>query len=144
VTDSELIDKKLATIETSVAELRRLARPAEIARDVREARFVEHTLQMAIQAALDVASHIVSDRRLGEPRTNRELFDLLERDGWLSSSLAATMRRMVGFRNVLVHGYDTVDLNVVRDVVDHRLDDLLELVRAVRSRANEDDPRSVV
>jgi uncharacterized protein YutE (UPF0331/DUF86 family) len=34
---------------------------------VRERRFVEHTIQIAIQAALDVASHIISDERLGEP-----------------------------------------------------------------------------
>jgi uncharacterized protein YutE (UPF0331/DUF86 family) len=73
VTDAELLAKKLALIESLVADLRRLARPAEIAHDLREQRFVEHTLQIAIQAALDVASHIVSDQRLGEPRTNREL-----------------------------------------------------------------------
>jgi uncharacterized protein YutE (UPF0331/DUF86 family) len=136
VTDPELVEKKLAVIESCVADLRRLARPAELTRDIREERFVEHTLQMAIQAALDVASHIVSDRRLGEPRTNRELFDLLERDGWISSVLTDTMRRMVGFRNVLVHGYDTVDLQIVRDVVEHRLADLLEFVQVVRIRLN--------
>ena len=72
--------KKLAIIESCVSDLRRLAQPEALATDVREQRFVEHTLQLAIQAALDVASHIVSDRRLGEPRTNRELFDLLQRD----------------------------------------------------------------
>jgi uncharacterized protein YutE (UPF0331/DUF86 family) len=134
VTDPELLAKKLALIETCVADLRRLARPAVLAHDLREERFVEHTLQLAIQAALDVASHIVSDRRLGEPRTNRELFDLLERDAWLSAPLTATMRDMVGFRNVLVHGYDTVDLAIVRDVVENRLNDLLRFVAAVRSR----------
>ena len=48
--------------------------PVPIPRDVREARFVLHTLQIAIQAALDVASHIVSDERLEEPETNRELW----------------------------------------------------------------------
>jgi uncharacterized protein YutE (UPF0331/DUF86 family) len=139
VTDPDLIKKKLALVETCVADLRRLARPAELAHDVREERFVEHTLQMAIQAALDVASHIVSDRRLGEPRTNRALFDLLERDGWLTASLGDTLRNMVGFRNVLVHGYDGVDLAVVRDVVEHRLDDLLSFVAAVRDRLTDDD-----
>jgi len=57
MTDPELVAKKLAFIETCVAELRRLANPEIIETDIREERFVEHTLQMAIQAAQDVASH---------------------------------------------------------------------------------------
>ena len=75
--DIALLEKKLAFIETCVRELRELARPEKLGTDLRETRFVEHTLQLAIQAALDVASHIVSARRLGEPQTNRALFDLL-------------------------------------------------------------------
>jgi uncharacterized protein YutE (UPF0331/DUF86 family) len=134
VTDPDLVAKKLALIETCVADLRRLARPEAIASDIRELRFVEHTLQIAIQAALDASSHIVSDGRLGEPRTNRELFDLLERHGWIEPPLAATLRRMAGFRNILVHGYDTVDLGVVRDILEHRLDDLLAFASRVRAR----------
>ena len=134
MTDPDLIAKKLALIETCVRELRTLSRPEQIARDIREQRFVEHTLQIAIQAALDVASHIVSDKRLGEPRTNRELFDLLERAGFLSGALAPTLRDMVGFRNILVHGYETVDLEIVRDVVENHLGGLLEYVAALRDR----------
>ena len=134
MTDKELIAKKLALIETCVQQLRQLARPAAIATDVREERFVEHTLQIAIQAALDVASHIVSDERLGEPRTNRELFDLLERCAWVAPALAATMRRMVGFRNILVHGYEMVDVRIVVEIVEHGLDDLLAFVAAIRAR----------
>jgi len=117
-----------------VRELSTLAQPARIRQDIREQRFVEHTLQLAIQAALDVASHIVSDERLGEPRTTREFFDLLERAGWVAPELAVVLRNMVGFRNVLVHGYDTVDLAVVEDVLVNRLDDLLEFVRVIRGR----------
>ena len=119
---------------TCVADLRRLARPAEIETDLRERRFIEHTLQIAIQSVLGVASHIVSDERLGEPRTSRELIDRLESAGWLEAALAATLRNMVGFRNILVHGYDDVDLGVVRDVVEHRLGDLERFVEFIRSR----------
>ena len=115
-------------------DLRELARPAAIPADVREERFVEHTLQLAIQAALDAASHIVSDERLGEPRSNRELFSLLARAGWVDAQLAETLGNMAGFRNVLVHGYHTVDLSVVQDVVEHRLDDLLQFADVVRRR----------
>jgi uncharacterized protein YutE (UPF0331/DUF86 family) len=134
MTDPDLVAKKLALIESCVADLRRLARVEALGHDVREERFVEHTLQIAIQAALDVASHLVSDLRLGEPRSNRELFDLLERGGLVPTPLAATLRRMVGFRNVIVHGYDTVDLAVVRDVLENRLGDLLAFAAAVRAR----------
>lgn len=134
MTDVELIAKKLAFIETCLRELRSLARPELVATDVRERRFVEHTLQIAIQAALDVASHVASDERLGEPLTNRELFELLVRAGWLPSDQADPMRRMVGFRNVVVHGYTAVDPEILRDVVEHRLGDLEAFVLAMRAR----------
>ena len=134
MTDADLVAKKLALVETYVAELRRLGRPDCIESDVRERRFVEHTLQIAIQACQDVASHVVADERLGEPSTNQQLFDLLAHAGFVEAELAARMRHAVGFRNILVHGYTAVDPAVVRDVLEHRLDDLLAFVAAVRAR----------
>lgn len=134
MTDPELLAKKLAFIETCVADLRRLARLEALESDLREERFIEHTLQLAIQTAQDVASHIVADERLGEPRTNRELFTLLARGGWISTDEADLLGRMVGFRNILVHGYGELDLSIVRDVVENGLDDLLRFVGVIRLR----------
>jgi uncharacterized protein YutE (UPF0331/DUF86 family) len=134
VTDVELIEKKLAFIETCVQELRTLSHPARIETDLREERFAAHTLQIAIQAALDIASHIVSDDRLGEPETNRQLFDLLIDAGWLSRPLAVPMHNMAGFRNVVVHGYQVLDKQILADVVANRLGDLVDFVAAIRSR----------
>lgn len=134
LTDPDLVAKKLALIETSVHELETLGRPEQIEHDVREARFVEHTLQIAIQAALDVASHIVSDERLGEPGTNRELFEVLQRAGYLPAELATELEKMAGFRNILVQGYEAVDLSIVRNVVETRLTDLLGFVDIIRER----------
>ena len=132
--DPDLVAKRLALIETCLRELRELGHPERIADDVRERRFIEHTLQIAIQAALDVASHIVSSERLGEPKTNHELFTLLERGGWLPKELGAELRKMAGFRNVLVHGYTDVDPRIVKDVVVSRLGDLDAFVAAIRAR----------
>lgn len=53
MTDAALVAKKLAQIETCIADLQRDARPHLLDSDIRERRFVEHTLQVAIQAALD-------------------------------------------------------------------------------------------
>jgi hypothetical protein len=50
MTDSDLLARRLTTSETTVRELRALANPAALSTDIREQRFVEHTLQVAIQA----------------------------------------------------------------------------------------------
>lgn len=134
MTDTDLIAKKLALIETYVVELRTLAHPDRIDTDVREERFVEHTLQLAIQATMDAASHVVSDERLGEPRTNQELFDLLARAGWINEPLSRSLRAAAGLRNILVHGYASVDKAIVRDVLVNHLDDLIQFVEAIRAR----------
>lgn len=134
MTDRALLAKKLSRIESCVTDLRSLARPAEIHNDVREERFVEHTLQLAIQSALDAASHIVSDERLGEPDTYRDLFQILQRHGWIPADLAVRLRAMAGFRNILVHGYESLDLDIVEQIVTHDLDDLLAFVDAVRKK----------
>jgi uncharacterized protein YutE (UPF0331/DUF86 family) len=134
VTDTDLVKKRLAFIETCQQELRRDARPERLESDVRERRFVEHTLQLAIQAALDVASHIASDSRLGEPTSNRALFDLLVSSGWLPAELGDVLGDMAGFRNILVHGYVDVRVDVVHDVLVHHLEDLTAFIEAIRSR----------
>ena len=134
MTDPELVAKRLAFIETCVHELRTLARPERISDDLREERFVEHTLQLAIQAALDVGSHIVSDDRLGEPESGRDVFRLLGRGGILPADLVSRLERMASFRNVVVHVYQDVDLGVVRDVVENHLGDLLEFAATIRRK----------
>jgi uncharacterized protein YutE (UPF0331/DUF86 family) len=54
--------------------------------------------------------------------------------GWSPPDRVDAYRRIGGFRNVLVHGYLEVRVDVVREVLVSRLDDLLELVRILRSR----------
>lgn len=136
MTDEALVRKKLLRIELCLADLQS-AHLDRLAVDRREERFVEHTLQLAIQATIDVAAHIVADEQLGDPRSAHELFTLLAAGGWIAAADLPTLRAMVGFRNVLVHEYDTVDLGIVRDVAEHRVADLQRFVDAVRRELDE-------
>jgi uncharacterized protein YutE (UPF0331/DUF86 family) len=135
MTDLDLLAKKLAAVETYVRELRDEAHPERIGSDVREERFIAHTLQLAVQAVLDAAAHVVADEKLGEPRHYRDCFEILGQAGWISEPLSQALVKMAGFRNILVHGYETVDLAIVRDVVENRLGDLLGFCSALRKRA---------
>ena len=81
-----------------------------------------------------MASHVVSEQRLGEPETDRDLVQFLVCAGWIDDELATVLARMAGFRNVLVRGCTRVNLDRVRDVVEHNLDDLVAFAGRVRAR----------
>jgi uncharacterized protein YutE (UPF0331/DUF86 family) len=70
------------------------------------------------------------DRRLGTPADNGDAVRLLGKRGVLATELAVSMRKAVGFRNVLVHDYIEVDDSIVVDRL-KSLDDLEEFVRQV-------------
>jgi uncharacterized protein YutE (UPF0331/DUF86 family) len=86
-------------------------------------------LQRACEAAIDLAMHLVADARLGVPQDSRDAFVLLEQGAGLSAALSESLRRMVGFRNVAVHDYRALSLDVVQAIVEHRADDLLAFAR---------------
>jgi uncharacterized protein YutE (UPF0331/DUF86 family) len=134
MTNRELLEKKLAFIERTLREIRVHGRPQQIEHDLREQRFLERELQLAIQAALDIASHIVSDNRLEEPSTNAALFRTLAKHGFVPEALRASLEQMAKFRNVLVHGYVDVNPAIVRDVVENRLGDIEAFILAIRAR----------
>jgi uncharacterized protein YutE (UPF0331/DUF86 family) len=134
MSESELVTKRLAFITDCVAEIRLLARPDRLLTDKVQQRFVEHTLQIAIQAMIDVAFAIVSEQNLGEPEGNRQAFDRLLGGGWITEAMTDTCRRMVAFRNIVVHRYLQVDPHIVQSIVERDLDDLLGFVRVIRDR----------
>lgn len=86
-------------------------------------------LQRACESSIDAAMHLVRVHRLGVPQETREAFDLLERAGRLDPALADRLRKMVGFRNIAVHDYQKLSLDVVRSIIRDRLDDFLAFTR---------------
>lgn len=56
--------------------------------------------------------------------------------GLVTPDLTETMYKMASFRNVVVHGYQSLDRRILRDIVEHRLGDLLAFVQAIRVRAS--------
>ncbi|MDZ7670551.1 MAG: DUF86 domain-containing protein [Gammaproteobacteria bacterium] len=89
----------------------------------------ERFLQLAIEATLDMGSHIIADETLGSVEQSRDIPRRFREHGLLTEDLEERWIRMIGFRNILVHEYLEVDRAVVYDVVCNRLQDLAELRR---------------
>lgn len=80
-------------------------------------------LQRACETAIDLAMYVVSQRKLGVPQDSRDAFALLQTAGMLPSGLVQRMQRMVGFRNVAIHEYTRLNLEVVHSIITKQLDD---------------------
>lgn len=81
-------------------------------------------IQRACEACIDLAMHIVSEKGLGIPQSSREVFDILCNNGIVHDELAARLKAMVGFRNIAVHDYQQLNLEIVQKIVEKHLDDL--------------------
>lgn len=82
-------------------------------------------VQRACETAIDLAQHLVRVRALGLPSSARDLFTLLETANIIDPALADSMRKMVGFRNVAVHEYQRLDIEIVASVIKHELAQIL-------------------
>ncbi|HHN64178.1 MAG TPA: DUF86 domain-containing protein [Nitrospirae bacterium] len=59
-------------------------------------------LQRAIEATIDIASHIIASEGLGLATTIKENFKILRDAGIIDDSMMKKMQSMVGFRNIAV------------------------------------------
>jgi len=133
--DREVVRRHLMALDRALETLarHRSTTSAELAAD-RELRWaVERGLQLCAQNALDIATHLAAAE--GQDVSDyATAIDRLGELGVLTRELAARFRAVAGFRNVLVHGYLDVDLEIVAEVLNTRLDDFVEFARQVESR----------
>ena len=127
----DVVVNKVASIERCLARIRE-----EYAGDERNLRenmtrqdSIIRNLQRACEASIDLAMTLVKARRLGPPQESRHAFELLRDAGLLDVDLAVRMARMVGFRNVAVHDYQNLNLDVVKAIVTERLEDFRAFAR---------------
>ncbi len=88
-------------------------------------------MQRACEATIDMAQRVVRLRSLGLPQTSRENFALLADANLIDAGMADRLGRMTGFRNIAIHGYRSLDLGLVEDVIRNKLGDLLDFSKSM-------------
>ncbi|MFN3830259.1 MAG: type VII toxin-antitoxin system HepT family RNase toxin [Tepidimonas ignava] len=132
----EVLAQKAQRLQRAVARARKeWHASADVAHDDTHQDAALLNVQRACEQAIDMANLVCSAQGWSLPEGARAAFRELARQGWIDTTLADALARMIAFRNVLVHEYETLDLAIVQHVIDHHLDDLLRLAAAVLQRA---------
>jgi len=92
---------------------------------------VLHNLQLAIQGCIDIGSHVISDEGWGVAGSLNEIFYILQNKGVIKAEMSEKIISMVGFRNILVHEYETINFDIVCNILHHHLKDINEYLLAI-------------
>lgn len=88
-------------------------------------------LQRACQATIDIAMHIISVRNLGAPQSGKAAFSILENNNIIDKEISQNMQGMIGFRNIAIHEYQELNLDILKNILDSHLSDLTEFARTI-------------
>lgn len=129
----DVVVNKAATIERCVARVREEFGDdgRELAADQRRQDALVLNLLRASETAIDLAMHAVRVRGLGAPQSSRDAFEKLVEAGLLERELGDDLQRMVGFRNIAVHRYQDLDLDVLRAIARQEMGGFAAFVAAM-------------
>ncbi|MFZ3123655.1 MAG: DUF86 domain-containing protein [Acidovorax sp.] len=132
----DVLINKAATIERCVLRAREeyFSDPASFATNFTRQDAAILNIQRACEAALDMGQHLIRRDRLGIPQSARDVFALLARAGRIEPPLAEGLKRMVGFRNIAVHDYQSLQLPITVAIIEKHLDEFLQYSKAILQR----------
>lgn len=129
----DVLVNKAATIERCIRRVREeyAAAGTHFATDYTRQDAAVLNIQRACEAALDMGQHIIRRDKLGVAQSSRDVFDLLANAGRIDAALATSMQKMVGFRNIAVHDYKKLLLQITEMVITQHLDEFLQYSTAL-------------
>jgi uncharacterized protein YutE (UPF0331/DUF86 family) len=95
-------------------------------------RACEKTVESAIETLIDVAAIIVSSEKIGLPKDEESIFDLLNKKKILDASICKKAKEMKGFRNILIHRYADTNNETVYNHLNEHISDFYEFERQVK------------
>lgn len=136
----DLLESK---IETILRYLRRIKDHTpnsvnELSDDSDDQDIISLNLERAIQACVDIASHIIAELPDVAPaQTMSESFALLAKHHIISEHTSERLKRAVGFRNISVHDYQAIDWNIVFMICTKHLSDFETFIKEIQAFAEK-------
>ena len=135
--DREVFDRQLEKLGEWLARLRELATADldDFVDDPALQAQAERWTHLVVECALDLGNHLIADRGWPSPKTNRDVFRVLAREGVIDADLGSRLEGWAGLRNLLVHVDLEIDHRQIHRILRTELDDIEAFARAVARAA---------
>ncbi|MFZ5502731.1 MAG: type VII toxin-antitoxin system HepT family RNase toxin [Pseudomonadota bacterium] len=131
--DREVVEQKLESLRRCLQriETKCPADAATLDTDADLQDIVSLNLSRAVQIAVDIGAHLIASMEVSPPDTMGQTFDVLAQQGVLRGDLANNLKKAVGFRNIAVHNYESINWNIVHRIAKCHLVDFSEFAKVV-------------
>lgn len=138
MTEDEFLENRISLVRKYLRTLDKYADTTVDELLVNEERrgAVERYLYLAIQSTIDLAEVLIAKNRFRKAQSLAESFDILAEEDLIDRELAERLVRMVGFRNILSHGYHKIDYDIVSAVLRSGPADIRMFVQQVGGKSS--------
>jgi uncharacterized protein YutE (UPF0331/DUF86 family) len=130
--EHNVILNKIETIERCIKRINEVyAENFENLMDYTKQDSIILNIERACQASIDIAMIIVSEKKLGIPQNSRDAFEVLYENKIIDEKMLKKLKAMVGFRNIAVHNYKAINIEVVKEIIERHLEDFTSFTEKV-------------
>ena len=90
-------------------------------------------IEFSIENAFDICAIINTDLRLGIPRSDGDILEIMVRKNIIDNKMKEKLKSMKGFRNIIVHRYGGIDDELSYEFFAERLSDLDEFMEKIET-----------
>lgn len=127
----DVVLNKTASIERCVKRVQEEYVPDEFLTNLTKQDAILLNLQRAYNTSIFLANYIVHKRNLCFPQNTLNVFQLLEKNKFIDPALSKNLQSMVGFRNIAVHDYTELNLEIIKAIIEKRLEDFRLFCKAI-------------
>jgi len=134
--DREVIEQKLESLRRCLRriETKCPTDAATLVADIDLQDIISLNLSRAVQISVDIGAHLIAGMEVPPPDSMGQTFDLLAQEGVLNVELASNLKKAVGFRNIAVHNYESINWDIVHSIVKYHLADFSKFAKIVAMR----------
>ncbi|MEM4261015.1 MAG: DUF86 domain-containing protein [Candidatus Woesearchaeota archaeon] len=137
--EKDAILSKISIIRNCLSTIRKVTncKPESLDEIITQDVFVLN-LQRSVQACIDISNIIISTKGLKIPAKYKQSFDILRENNIIEMTLAEKIKKMIGFRNIAVHDYKQLDINILKSILIDNISDFEDFIKVIYKYINLD------
>ena len=123
----DIVLNKFESIEKCIRRIKEEYKTCngDIETDILRQDSIVLNLERACEQAFDMGQRVIRNKQLGLAKEYRDIFMILNKHHIIEKKLSDDLQRMVGFRNLAIHEYTSLDIEKLKYIIEHRVEQLL-------------------